>query len=180
MKSFLIALSLFSVGAAFAETSPEVQKKIEQEVEKDLKGQPSCFKGAVKAKMAEMEENYGGRFGGNYEVNTQTVFETTFRYTSKYCSEYYDINMNILDENADESLIAFRRCENADTNKSIGSITFGASTSGTLETEGLAFGVDYVRTNDLIVTKDAGYHAEESEIKSWKVTETLACKLIEL
>lgn len=179
MKFALIILSLLSF-SALAAMSP-VQTKIEAEVVKDLAGEKSCFNGAVKAKMTEMEENYGGRFGGSYDINSQTVFETVYRYTTKYCSDFLDINLNVLersDEN--EEKIVYRRCENANLNKSVVSITFAASTSGTIEQEGLAFGVQLITNNDIIVDKNAGYHAKDSEIKSWKITETLTCKLLEL
>lgn len=179
MKFALIVLSLISF-SVLAEVSP-VQTKIEAEVVKDLAGEKSCFNGAVKAKMTEMEENYGGRFGGSYDVSSQTVFETVYRYTTKYCSDFLDINLNIIersDENEDK--IVYRRCENANLNKSVASITFAASTSGTFEREGLVFGVELITNNDIIVDKNADYQAEDSEIKSWKVTETLTCKLLEL
>ncbi len=182
MKTALLALCLVSF-SAFADdvSNLPLQAKIEAEAAKDAAGEKSCFNGAIKAKIAEMEENYGGRYGGSYDVATQTVFETTYRYTTKYCSQYLDKDFNVLDESeGNDEKIVYRRCENADINKSIATITFGASTSGTLETEGLVFGVDLITNNDYIVVKDAGYHAEDDEIVKYTQTETLSCKLIEL
>jgi hypothetical protein len=173
---FLATLSL----SAIAEVSP-IQALIEAEAAKDVAGQKSCFNGAIKSKLAEMEENYGGRFGGNYEVNTLTVSETVYRYSTKYCSDRLDKDLNVLsNEEENEDLYVYKRCANDDLNKSVAAITFGASTSGTLEQEGLVFGIDLVTTNDYIVVKDASYNADEDEIKSYKKTETLTCKLIEL
>ncbi len=182
MKIALIALTLVSF-SAFAEDNSNlgIQAKIKAEVAKDAAGEKSCFNGAVKAKINEMEENYGGRYGGSYEVATQSVYETTYRYTTKYCSEYLDKDFKVLDESeGNDELIVYRRCENADINKSIATITFGASTSGTFEQEGLVFGVDLIVNNDYIVVKDAGYRAEDHEIVKYTQTETLSCKLIEL
>lgn len=178
MKILLLALTVFSSSYAFAQSSEVLPAKLEAEIQKDLEGKDSCFKGKVKELKTSMEENYGGRFGGSYELNSSTVFETQYRSLAKYCDSYLDADLKEVE--SDNPKAIYRHCENTDTNKSIATISFGASTSGTHEIEGLAFIVNYNRTNDLVVDINADYHPEESEIKSWDVIEELTCTLINL
>jgi hypothetical protein len=154
-------------------------QKLNQEIQKDLNGEPSCFKGKVKDKFLFMQDNYGGRFGDSYNLDVLRIFETIFRSNAKYCDWALDSDMNRLPQGAHDSLKKYRECINTDSSTSVAAITFDASTSGTLEKEGLIFSIRYDVTNDLIVDYDASYHPEDSEIKSWKTFEDLECTIIE-
>ncbi len=154
-------------------------QKVTAEIQKDLEGIPSCFRGKMKAKFEYMQENYGGRFSDSYDLDMLKIMETIFRKPAKYCSEILDRDLRTLGEDAPENEFVYRRCVNTDLSTSIAGITFNASTSGTFETEGLIFNIRYDVTNDLIVNYDAPYFPEDSEIKSWKVTEELECTIVE-
>lgn len=185
MKSLLlITFSLLLSTSAFAgrkllEYDDALTKKLDQEVQKDLEGSPSCFKGKVKAKFIEMQENYGGRFGESYNLEIMKISETGYRSHAKYCDRYLDGQLNPLPDDAHESTIVYRQCINTDTSRSIAGVMFGASTSGTFELESVVFAVNYSITHDLIVNYDASYFPEESEIRSYKTTEEIDCTIIE-
>lgn len=185
MKSAFVLSLLFILSSTahasrhLALESDVLYQKLDEEVQKDIKGEPSCFKGKVKEKFAYMQESYGGRFGDSYNLEVLKIAETNFKSYAKYCDRYLDSDLNELPRDAHDSLIKYRQCINTDTSTSIAGITFDASTSGTFEKEGLIFSIRYDRTNDLIVDRDASYHPEDSEIKSWKVTEVLECTIIE-
>lgn len=184
MKSaFVLSLLFILSSTAFASRhlhdNDILYQKLQQEILKDLNNEPSCFKGKVKEKFLYMQDNYGGRFGDSYNLDVLRIFETVYRSNAKYCDWALDADMNRLPASAHDSLKKYRECINTDTSRSIAGITFEASTSGTLEKEGLIFSIRYDVTNDLIVDYDASYHPEESEIKSWKTTEELECSIIE-
>lgn len=185
MKSAFLLSLLFTLSSTahasrhLIEESDVLYKKLDEEVQKDIKGEDSCFKGKVKEKFTYMQESYGGRFGDSYNLEVLKIAETIYRYSAKYCDRYLDADMNELPDDAHDSLIKYRQCINTDTSTSIAGVTFDASTSGTFEKEGLIFSIRYNRTNDLIVDRDASYHPEDSEIKSWKVSEVLECTIIE-
>lgn len=185
MKTLLLlSLSFFLTTSAFAERKildydEPLMKKLDQEVQKDLEGTPSCFKGKVRAKFEEMQENYGGRFGESYNLEVMKISETGYRSRAKYCGQYLDRELNPLPDDAHESSIVYRQCISTDSSRSIAGVMFGASTSGTFEMESVVFSVDYKITHDLIVNYDASYFPEESEIRSYKTTEEMECTIIE-
>lgn len=172
-------ISVAHAGRKHIEDTDNLFKDLNLEVEKDLAGEKSCFKGAVKKKMEEMHENYGGRFGGSYNLEVLKIMDTQYRYLAKYCDHYLDRDLNILPDHADDSLRAYRQCTHTNESLSIAGVIFESTTSGTFEREGLIFKVRYDVTNSLIVNHDAGYHVEDSEIKSWNTTIEMECALVD-
>ncbi len=189
LKSLLVlSTTFFMISGVHADSSTNTSENenflevlVEAEIQKDLQGKPSCFSGKVKKFKDQMQENYGGRFGdGEHTLSLAEVNSTRYRSYAKYCSTGLDINLNEVTSDQDESLVVYKKCHGKYSTKNIAAITFGASTSGTIEVEGLAFAVNYSENHDLIVKKDADYFPEESDIKSWDITKELTCKLIKL
>lgn len=183
-KFILIStVAIFNFSTLKAETlttSVSLDRVLEAEIKKDLSGMPSCFKGKIKELKSYMEENYGGRFSGEHELEITEVSSTQYRASAKYCEKSLDINLNEVINEEDVSLIAYRQCTSTDTSMNIAVIRYGSATSGTFETESATFAIDYKVTNKLIVDKNASYHPEEEEIKSWDTSSKLSCKLIEI
>lgn len=183
MKKLFLALPLLIFSGQIYASTLTLEETLQVEITKDINGEPSCFKGKVKDYKTTMEENYGGRYNGNHSLAVQTLSETTFRSYTKYCDRYLDADMNEIATDDIESLPVYKQCINTDNNKSIATITFGSSSSGTFETEGLAYLINFDTTHDLIVDINSPGNPEsenEEEIKSSNVSHVLNCRLIEL
>ena len=185
IKSFLVTtttlLSMFGILHAAVIPSPNpIAQVLEAEIQKDLKGKTSCFSGKVKALKESMEENYGGRFGGEHELKISEIRGTQYRAYAKYCEKNLDANLKEVTDDQDESLIVYKQCTATDTSTNIAVVGYGSATSGTFETDSVAFAVEYNVTHKVIVNKDASYHPDEDEVKSWDLSTELSCKLIEL
>jgi len=181
MKKLFLALPLLIFSSQIFASTISLEETLQLEITKDLNGQPSCFKGKVKEYQTSMEENYGGHYNGNHNLAVQTLSETTFRSYTKYCDRYLDAEMNEISVDDTESLPVYKQCINTDNNKSIATITFGSSSSGTFEIEGMAYLINFDTTHDLIVdVNSSGSPESESEIKSSNISQVLNCRLIEL
>jgi hypothetical protein len=184
IKSVLLStvtlLTIGSLQAASIPTPKTLDKVLEAEIQKDLAGKSSCFGGKVKALKENMEESYGGRFGGEHELKISEVRSTQYRAYAKYCEKNLDKNLKEVSDDQDENLIVYRQCTSTDTSTNVAVVGYGSATSGSIETESVTFAVDYNVTHKVIVNKDASYHPDEDEVKSWDISSELSCKLIEL
>lgn len=138
----------------------EIQYYLQEEARKDLDGKSSCFKGAVLKKSKKMEDDYGGRYSADVDITVAEAGETVYRYVSKYCNE---------------AVNGQRICDSEDEYSYIVAARFSSATSGTLETEAIAFKVEKTVRNILVVKDSADYHAEDDEIVSDKSITTYKC-----
>ena len=120
------------------------------------------------------------QFVCQHEIKIAEVRSTQYRAYAKYCEKNLDKNLNEVTDDQDESLIVYRQCTSTDTSTNVAVIGYGSATSGTFETESVTFAVDYNVTHKVIVNKDASYHPDEDEVKSWDISSELTCKVIEL
>lgn len=171
LKGLALACALVTAAPAFAQELSSLEEKMIEAVKKDIAGGQTCFKGEIQKKHKEMEDMYGGRFGGEPNVTLVTVNEVGNRYPSKYCSTVDKKGK----ETDDEKKIVARRCVNEDKVESVLVVSFGASTSGTFETEGLVFKVVSTDTSELLVKPDASYNADGDEIISHKSSSKISC-----
>lgn len=159
MKIAFMALTLSMSFSTFA-TSTSFQESLKAEVQKDLAGAPSCFKGALKA---------SGQFTANKtSVRSQTVEK---KKSADYCDTIYDLNMN----QSEYAVPAFMGCKSYDYTRNIVTVTTSE------ESAGIAFIVDATTTNDTIITVNPSDTKFVSETVSSKaVNVEMTCKLLEL
>lgn len=136
---------------------------VQTEVKKDLAGKKSCFKGAIRKKRNEMDNNYGGRFSPDAvpNINIAEGSSTQYRNMDKYCDDLGN---------------GLQSCSTNDTAEYLVAIQFSASTTGTFEVESIDFRVA-MASNSVLVIKETGLNPEQGgdEIVSEKVHDTYTC-----
>lgn len=160
----LIALMISSTTlSAFAE-SPTAKAFLKNEIKKDLAGKKSCFKGALRKKRNDMDDNYGGRFSPDEAPNLNVAegSSTQYRYIDKYCDDLGN---------------GLQSCASTDTSEYLVAIQFTASTTGTFEVESVDFRVVNVHKSILIINDKFDSNPENGDegLVSSKQEDKWAC-----
>lgn len=170
-----MVLGLVSAAApAFAIEDAKVLAHLKKEAAKDMAGKPSCFKGEIKKKDAEMQESYGGRYQQGGEVpnlNLVKIGEENSRYFDKYCDQRFDKNKKLISEDDEKTEVVYRRCHFSEESVFAVSAGYEFSTSGSYGTEPALFQViaetttQYLIDDRLDMEKDGYAKALSQETK---------------